>query len=169
MRRYIFFLTALGLTFAHSLTGKIIRISDGDTIVVETSNGKKLKIRIFGIDTPEKFYTEKLYKEAKKCNVSPELIHYLGKLASKHAHLYLHISENVKIVPLGKGFYGREIAKVILPNGKDFGFLMVKDGYACVYWKNTTKKYIKALHKAEKQKKGLWKINFETMKCLCSF
>jgi micrococcal nuclease len=147
---------------------KVIRISDGDTIVVQNlSNYQKEKIRIFGIDTPEKFKSEKLYKQAKKCGVDIESIIYLGKLASKHAHIYLYDGEKVKVISFGKGRYGRVIGKVKLPNGDDYGLDMVRDGYACVYWKQTDKEYVKEMKKAEKEHKGLWKINPSLMHCLC--
>jgi len=44
---------------------------------------------------------------------------------------------------------------------------MISDGYACVYRKNTLKSYIQAQSLAEKNRKGLWKINYRLMKCLC--
>jgi micrococcal nuclease len=152
----------------HYFLGKVIRISDGDTIWVEnTETREKVKIRIFGIDTPEKFWSHKLEKQAKECNVEPLSIIYLGKLASKHAHIYLHPKEIVKIIPEGIGYYGRLIAKVILPNGKDYGFLMIKDGYACVYWRTAPDSYIKAMKEAEREHKGLWEIKPQLMHCLC--
>jgi micrococcal nuclease len=150
-------------------TGEVIRISDGDTLWVEKENGEKIKIRVYGIDTPEKYWSHKLEKQAKECKVDPESIIYLGKLASKHAHLYLYPKEEVKVISYGKGYYGRLIGKIILPNGKDYGYLMVKDGYACVYKWNTSKKYIKAMREAEKEHKGLWGINPSLMHCLCYY
>lgn len=41
-----------GLSFA--LTGKVISVADGDTITVLDSRNKKHKIRLYGIDCPEK-------------------------------------------------------------------------------------------------------------------
>jgi len=152
--------------FSFAFKAKIIRISDGDTIVVEKISGEKVKIRIWGIDTPEKFYSSKLYREAKECNVSPELIHYLGKLASKYAHKYLYPGEIIEVIPKDKGRYGRLIGKIIT-NGKDFGLLMIKSGYSCVYWKTSSEEYIKAMKEAEKKQRGIWKIYPNVMKCLC--
>ena len=50
---------ALGLFYALSasaenLTGKVIRVADGDTITVLGSGNQQHKIRIAGIDAPEK-------------------------------------------------------------------------------------------------------------------
>ena len=157
-------LISIGYTFP----AKVIRISDGDTIWVENlKTHERIKIRILGIDTPEKFFTEKLFREARWCGVSPERMHYLGKLASKHAHFYLKDGERVKVIPKGYGYYGRLLGKVELPNGKDYGLLMLKDGYACVYWKSASEKYIEAMKEAEKEHKGLWGSYPFLMRCLC--
>jgi len=165
------FLTLIGCSIFPSFSvekAKIIRVSDGDTIVVENLHSyQKEKVRIWGIDTPEKFESKKLYREVKKCHTTPERIKYLGILASKHAHLYLYEGEEVKLEKIGKGYYGRIIGKIYLPDGKDYGFLMVKDGYACVYWRNTSPQYKKAMEEAKEEKRGLWKVDYELMKCLC--
>lgn len=39
---------------APALEGKIIHVSDGDTVTLLTSGHKKIKIRLYRIDTPEK-------------------------------------------------------------------------------------------------------------------
>ncbi|MFT5731256.1 MAG: endonuclease YncB(thermonuclease family) [Desulforhopalus sp.] len=39
---------------AHALTGKVISIADGDTITILDSSNQQHKIRLYGIDTPEK-------------------------------------------------------------------------------------------------------------------
>ena len=59
------------------LEGVIIRISDGDTVILEDSKGVKHKIRLDGIDAPEigqkygmesKIYLEDLYLKTKVIN-----------------------------------------------------------------------------------------------------
>ena len=39
---------------ADSLTGKVVKITDGDTLYVLDANYKEHKIRLAGIDTPER-------------------------------------------------------------------------------------------------------------------
>jgi micrococcal nuclease len=54
MRYFIFtilFLFSL-LSLAEELIGKVIKVSDGDTITVIDSNNQKHKIRLKGIDAP---------------------------------------------------------------------------------------------------------------------
>ncbi len=54
----LFFLVFFSLTvFADSLTGKVVRVVDGDTLYVLDANYKEHKIRLAGIDTPERKQT----------------------------------------------------------------------------------------------------------------
>ncbi len=49
------FLLFLSLTaFADTLTGKVVKITDGDTVYVLDANYKEHKIRLAGIDAPER-------------------------------------------------------------------------------------------------------------------
>ncbi len=51
----LFFLVFLSLTAsADSLTGKVVKITDGDTLYVLDANHKQHKIRLAGIDAPER-------------------------------------------------------------------------------------------------------------------
>ncbi len=47
------FFSAIGPTFADLLQGQVVRVSDGDTVVVEDETGVQHKIRLLGIDAPE--------------------------------------------------------------------------------------------------------------------
>ncbi len=51
----LFFLIFLSLTaFADTLTGKVVKITDGDTLYVLDAYYKEHKIRLAGIDAPER-------------------------------------------------------------------------------------------------------------------
>jgi len=57
MRRFIlaiFVLLLVSPSVAHALTGKVVSVADGDTITVLDSRNQTTKIRLFGIDCPEK-------------------------------------------------------------------------------------------------------------------
>jgi len=165
---YFFLLLFFSCTnaFSTELKGKVARISDGDTFWVRLENGNRVKVRVWGIDTPEKFKSKKLYREAYRCGVSPERMKRLGKLASQKAK---EILDHSKVVLRGKGrgYYGRFLAEVFLPDGTNYGLEMIEEGYACVYWKNHNPVYLRALEKAKKERKGLWNIDYELMECLC--
>ncbi len=51
----LFFLAFLSLAaLADTLTGKVVKITDGDTLYVLDANDKEHKIRLAGIDAPER-------------------------------------------------------------------------------------------------------------------
>ncbi len=166
--------TQLGSPTAHSVNSvpsntfkaKVIRVSDGDTIVVETPDGQQVKIRVLGMDTPEKYITSKLKKDAAECHTTVEKMSYLGKLASKHAHEYLKPEDIVVVEPHGQGKYGRLLAKIYV-NGKDYALQMIRDGYSCVYKSAAPKEYFRALEEAKEKRTGLWKDYYKIMNCLC--
>ena len=39
---------------AETLQGKVVKIADGDTVTIVDNSGKKHRIRLMGIDAPEK-------------------------------------------------------------------------------------------------------------------
>ena len=41
-------------TLADTLQGKVVKVADGDTVTIVDDNGKKHRIRLAGIDAPEK-------------------------------------------------------------------------------------------------------------------
>lgn len=75
--KYIFFLFLLGIaskTFSQQIIkGKIVRVSDGDTITLLNENNRQIRIRLYGIDCPEygqdfsqvatKFTAEKCFRK----------------------------------------------------------------------------------------------------------
>lgn len=150
------------------LKGKVEKISDGDTIWIRLKNGNQLKIRIWGIDTPEKFSSKKLKKEASRCRVPEKQIVKLGKMASAKTKELLS-QKQVVIEPRGKGCYGRTLARIFVEGSVDFGLEMIRLGYACAYDKTAPEKYLQAEKQAKTRQLGLWKVNFSLMNCLCGF
>ncbi len=49
-----FLLLAAPIAFADSLTGKVVKITDGDTLYILDANYEQHKIRLAGIDAPER-------------------------------------------------------------------------------------------------------------------
>jgi len=49
-----FLLLAAPIAFANSLTGKVVKITDGDTLYVLDANSQQHKIRLAEIDAPER-------------------------------------------------------------------------------------------------------------------
>jgi micrococcal nuclease len=78
---------------AHALTGKVISVADGDTITILDSSNKQHKIRLYGIDTPEK-------KQA------------FGKAAKKYTSR-LTYKKNATVTIYGIDRYGRTVGVVV--------------------------------------------------------
>lgn len=122
---------------AKVITGKVVKIVDGDTFTLLVNGDEQVKVRIDGIDAPEK-----------------------GQAYSKSAKAYLSsmiwgvpVTINVKKTDR----YGRSIAKVFTKEIKDVGLEMIKAGYAWQYRDyNNDKPYTVAEKHAKKNKKGLW-------------
>ncbi len=110
----LFFSLALitSQTLAADFTGRVVGVSDGDTITV-LHNGKGERIRLHGIDCPEK-------RQA------------FGKRA-KQLTSNLVFGKTVTVQVLDRDRYGRTIGDVILPDGRVLNQELVKAGFAWWY------------------------------------
>ena len=116
-------------------------------------------------------------KDLRRCNVSYQKMRVLGLSATKHAETMLYKGQDVTIKTFGKGYYGRTLAFIILPNGINYNEQEVADGYACVYKYRGHKsrdlsqaefdKLNSLLNQAREQRKGLWSSHSNVMRKLC--
>jgi endonuclease YncB( thermonuclease family) len=123
-----------------ALTGKVISVADGDTITVLDSSNQTHKIRLYGIDCPEK-------RQA------------YGKAAKKHtSQLTYRKIANVKEYDTDR--YGRTVG-VVTVDGVNVNESLIDNGYAWQY-----RKYCKASFcndwlaleaDAQMAQVGLWK------------
>lgn len=79
-------ISLINTTVANAVKGldgpvSLVRVSDGDTIVVSI-NGKNTKLRLIGIDTPEKYDGEKLERKSREWGISTQEIKQMGKKSS---------------------------------------------------------------------------------------
>lgn len=116
------------------LEGKVVKISDGDTIVVLDKSKTQHRVRLFGIDAPE--LKQDYGRKAKD---------YLTALVA---------TKLVKVVYFSKDKYKRILGIVFL-NGIDINAQMVKDGLAWAFVKYSNR-YIKEQEYAKENKIGLW-------------
>ncbi len=115
----------------------ISKVVDGDTYHIQINN-KKLKIRMEGIDAPEKGMP--FYKESKQ---------FLVKLTS---------GKKIRFIQSSKDQYGRIIAKSYLENNQELGEEMIKNGMAWhfkKYSKDTSLAQLEII--AKNNHRGLWK------------
>lgn len=125
------------LLSAQVLSGKVVKIADGDTFTLLVNNHDQVKVRLDGIDAPEK-------KQA------------FGNKAKQYLSSMIW-GTPVTVKVLKKDRYGRSIGKVSTSRFKDVNLEMIKAGYAWHYKEyNDDKTYASAEVSARKNKKGLW-------------
>lgn len=123
--------------FVHAeYTGQVVGVTDGDSIKV-MHDGKAEKIRLIGIDCPEKRQP-------------------FGTRAKEFTS-HLAFGQEVHVREKGRDRYGRTLAAVILPDGRSLNEELLKAGLA--WW---FRKYSKDLRLGELErqarvaKRGLW-------------
>ena len=121
---------------AETLEGHVVKIADGDTLTLLTSSNEQVKIRLAGIDTPER-------KQP------------FGNKA-KQALANLAFQKQALIEVEAKDRYGRTVG-VVFVDGLNVNAELVKQGMAWVYRKYTDDKRLYTLESEAKQaKRGLW-------------
>lgn len=128
-----------GDAIGESFQAKVVRIIDGDSIVVEDSTGFR-EVRLYGIDCPE--YDQPYSRKAKQ-------------FVKKHLQ-----KQQVNVTTFGYDKYGREIA-MVEKNGVNYSGLLVQKGFAWVYprycHREICRDWIKYEASARKHKMNLWK------------
>jgi endonuclease YncB( thermonuclease family) len=128
---------------AETITGHVVGVADGDTITVLDADKVQHKIRLAGIDAPEK-------KQA------------FGN-RSKESLSDLVFDKTVNVETEKRDRYGREIGKVLV-NGQDVNLVQVERGMAWFYRQyqreqspNDRRLYEAAEDAARADKRGLWR------------
>jgi len=127
---------------------KVIRVVDGDTIVIKY-NGKYEKVRLLCVNTPESVHPDK------KQNIP------MGKVASRYTQKKLTGKyADLEYESYQRGNYGRLLAYVFV-DGKNINLDFVRQGLSPYYTKyGKSKKYhaeFKAAEKlARKEKLNIW-------------
>ncbi|MDG1454006.1 MAG: thermonuclease family protein [Methylophilaceae bacterium] len=136
---YLMFMLITSFSYAETLIGKVVGVSDGDTITILDSEKKQTKIRLNEIDTPE---AGQPYGNKAKQELS-DLIY--GK--------------TVNIIAAKKDRYGRTLGRVYL-NELDVNSELIKRGAAWVYRQYSKDKTLLFLEsEARSNKLGLWSLS----------
>lgn len=108
----------------------VSRVVDGDTIHVDDGRDD-ITIRVLGIDCPEPHRNATCRKHgAAQCETEIPL----GRAATKRARELLRPGDTVSIEGGEKvDRYGRTLAYVRLPDGRDYGLLMLREGICSDY------------------------------------
>lgn len=130
-----------GAELPDGVRGKVVRIIDGDTMDVELVRGGSVRVRVLGLDTPEKRRGVKVAKDAERAGSSITHQIELGEAATARA-MQLLANKQVKLesgrADRGprKDVFDRYLAYLMLPGGKDYGLMMIKEGHGeCFGWK----------------------------------
>jgi endonuclease YncB( thermonuclease family) len=125
------------LGYAEQFTGKVVGISDGDTISV-LREGKAVKVRLYGVDAPEK--AQAFGTKARQFTAT------------------LAFQKDVTIIIHATDRYGRIVGEVLLPDGRNLSQELVREGMAWWYKpyaaKDTTLAQLEA--EARAAHRGLW-------------
>jgi endonuclease YncB( thermonuclease family) len=137
-------LLAIAIAYSHAatITGRVVAVADGDTVTVLDGNNTQHKIRLAGIDAPEK---KQPYGQRSKQSLSD---------------LVFDKQVNVETDKTDK--YGREVGKILV-NGQDANLEQVTRGFAWHYKEyqreqdeNDRKLYDFAEKEARAARRGLW-------------
>lgn len=122
--------------FAADFSGRVVSVSDGDTITV-LHDGSGERIRLNGIDCPEK--------------AQP-----FGKKAKQFTSTMV-FGKEVMVQAKDTDRYGRTVADVILPDGRNLNRELVTAGMAWWYGKYSKDESLGQLEqKAREARRGLW-------------
>ncbi len=97
----------------YGLAGKVVKVADGDTLTLVDAEGKRVKIRLFGIDTPER--DQPYYNRAKSA---------LSRLVANKT-----VDVDIKDIDS----YGRTVG-VGYVKGRSINLKMVRLGHTVVSW-----------------------------------
>ncbi|WP_298031856.1 thermonuclease family protein [uncultured Desulfovibrio sp.] len=142
--RKLAFLLALGILALHPVyawawQGRVVKVADGNTITVEPERGgDRVKIRLHGVDAPEK---NQPYGQSSRGFVN-------------NAVLF----KTVDAKPMSKDRYGRTVGIVTLQNGDVLQELLLDRGLAWVYERYCTNcdDWRSLQDNARRNHKGLW-------------
>ena len=147
MKRFFFLFALLAIVFSHGatlaaeFTGRVIRVSDGDTLTVETPAGEKKKIRLYGVDCPE----SKQAGGVKATNFTRNMVF--------HQQVYVFAHE--------KDRYERIVGEVYLDKKRaSLNEALIMEGLAWVYPQYCKQPICRDWQKIEtiarQNKKGIW-------------
>ncbi len=136
---FIIVLFLSGISHAQStIQGKVVGVADGDTITV-LQNNRQYKIRLYGIDTPEK--KQDFGQKAKK---------FTSDIVFK---------KQVTVISYGTGKYGRTIG-VVYVGQECLNEALIKNGLAWVYKQYCSETFcngwLQIEQEARANKLGLW-------------
>lgn len=133
---YIFLLFFSNIVFAQ-ISGKVIGIKDGDTVVILLEGNIQKTLRLAEVDCPE--------------NSQP-----FGKNAKQFTSDQI-FGKQINFIETDTDRYGRTIAKIYYDNGKYLSAELIKNGLGWWYYRYSNDENLGVLeNEASNNKIGLW-------------
>lgn len=121
---------------ATEFSGRVVGISDGDTLTVQTDGGRWVRVRLAGIDAPEH---DQPYGTAATRSLAA-----------------LALNRTVRVRKVAEDDYGRVVG-VVVAGGRDLDAEQVRRGMAWVYRQYARSRRLYALEaEAKRARRGLW-------------
>ena len=140
MRALLLFLLLWHLPALWAEAASVTQVIDGDTLIVSNSHGEPQRIRLYGIDCPEK-------RQA------------WGREAAE-ATQRITTEKSLEVVVLYQDRYGREVAMIYLPEGETVQEALLTQGAAWVapkYCKRPEcEEWLQIERHARSARRGLW-------------
>ena len=136
-----------------SESGVVKRVYDGDTLQLEDGR----KVRLIGIDTPEIFSKKRAIASDIKSSGERARVSLLQQLATSKNRISLSYG--------AQRFdrYGRTLAHVFLPNGKNVQAWLISEGYAIAFTTPPNDKMTNCYRRlelvAQQKKRGIWQMS----------
>jgi endonuclease YncB( thermonuclease family) len=138
--RFIFVVSILlflsGFT-PERLTGRVVKVQDGDTVTILTNEKEQIKVRLYGIDAPEKSQDYGIKSKD-----------YLSGLVA---------GKTVRIESKGNDRYGRMIG-IVYVNGLNVNEEMLRAGLAWRYKYTKKRSYLQLQEEAQKKRLNIWSM-----------
>ncbi|MBP5638254.1 MAG: thermonuclease family protein, partial [Victivallales bacterium] len=121
------------------IVGLVFRVADGDTLTLRDARGRKFKVRLYGIDSPE--------------SDQP-----MGRQAGAELARLVK-GKNVRVLSNGLDRFGRTVGRVYLER-QYINLEMVKRGFAWHYASFAPKEHdlAQAEREARKNRLGIWQV-----------
>ncbi|WP_128331829.1 thermonuclease family protein [Apibacter sp. HY039] len=130
-------LFCLGFQKTATLTGKVIKVADGDTITILTEDKKQVKIRLYGIDCPEN-----------KQDFGTKARTFTSTIC---------FGKNVTVEIKGIDRYKRTLG-IVKVEGKNVNEELLKNGLAWKYKYTYSSHYLMLEQQARKSKLNIWSL-----------
>jgi len=140
----------------------VVRVVDGDTLIVHLGDGRSARVRLIGIDSPELHPSEKLRRDAQRSGKDAAAIQALGAKAADFTRKHLD-GRKIEIERDATALdrYGRTLAYVWVGD-ELFNMLIVREGYASLMTIPPNVRYAETLaacHRtARESHRGLWAL-----------